>query len=194
MVELENVSCNNCGAPLEVPDTVSFVTCNHCNTRLAIRRTESTTFTEKLESIESQQNVMLEKLESLERQNAIARVDRLWESEKKKYMVKGNDGGSYEPSEAMAVMPVVVGVVVLLVSIGMSAQLSGAFVIGIIGLCVGIGTSLYLMEKTKEFRRAKKRYRRRRIEVARRKPANDFEQKLENIPTPMEYLKDLESD
>ena len=51
VMELETLSCNNCGAPLEVPPGANFVTCAHCGSRLAIKRTDNASYTEVLDQI-----------------------------------------------------------------------------------------------------------------------------------------------
>lgn len=43
LVNTETLTCNSCGAPLEVPGTANVVTCNHCSCQLAIRRLGSAT-------------------------------------------------------------------------------------------------------------------------------------------------------
>jgi hypothetical protein len=52
-VKLTPVSCNNCGAPLEVADSTRFVTCAHCNSCLRVERTGNAVFTEMLEELEA---------------------------------------------------------------------------------------------------------------------------------------------
>ena len=79
-MQLESLNCNNCGAPLEVAATSNFVTCNHCSTRLAVRRTESSAFTEQLEDIGAKQDEMLNRLKRIERQTQLSDLDREWES------------------------------------------------------------------------------------------------------------------
>ena len=91
-MQFETLNCNSCGAPLSVPDAANYVTCNHCSAQLAVRRTESTTFTEQLDQIESKQDKLLEKLSSLEHQHELAQVDRQWQLERESYLV-ANDRG-----------------------------------------------------------------------------------------------------
>ncbi|QDT63470.1 hypothetical protein [Calycomorphotria hydatis] len=40
--------CNQCGASIEVPESASFIVCNACNTHLAVKRTETITYTEAI--------------------------------------------------------------------------------------------------------------------------------------------------
>jgi predicted RNA-binding Zn-ribbon protein involved in translation (DUF1610 family) len=45
-MQVEKISCNSCGAPLEVAETTQFATCRHCGAKLSIQRTDTATFTE----------------------------------------------------------------------------------------------------------------------------------------------------
>jgi hypothetical protein len=45
------LSCNQCGALLDPPADVRFITCLHCHTRLQIERTDDTAFTKVLETV-----------------------------------------------------------------------------------------------------------------------------------------------
>ena len=45
------LTCNNCGASLDVPEQIQFVTCDHCNARLRIERSDGAVFTQVLEAV-----------------------------------------------------------------------------------------------------------------------------------------------
>lgn len=51
-MQLLTLSCGNCGAPLDAPSTTTFLTCNYCGSRLAIKRTAASTYTEILHLLE----------------------------------------------------------------------------------------------------------------------------------------------
>lgn len=97
-MQLETITCNNCGAPLEIPDTANFVSCNHCASQLAIRRTGSTTYTEQLEQIEGNQDEMLDRLERIEREQKLAALDRGWEQAKRDDMITDKNGREHLPT------------------------------------------------------------------------------------------------
>lgn len=50
-MELETLSCNNCGVPIDVPTGTNFVNCGYCKSRLAIKKTASSSYTEVLDKI-----------------------------------------------------------------------------------------------------------------------------------------------
>ena len=194
-MQTESVTCNQCGAPLTVPEVANFVTCNHCESRLAIRRTDTVTFTEKLERRESNQSEMLSRLHRLERQNEVASIDRQWEREKKSYMVSDKHG-QHEPSVAGAVvMFLVAGFGLVFAATGF---LNGTPIalFGLIFAAIACLGGFYHLHKTSEFRAARKRYYRRRRAVYDRPEASSstYLNGLEQIPTPQEYLNQLEDD
>ncbi len=197
-MELETLNCNHCGAPLSVPQAANFVTCNHCSTRLAIRRTASTTFTEQLERIESQQEQVLEKLSRLERDNRLAQIDRAWEHERQQYLITDKYGHRHEPSETMAMfgglLVIGIGIVwtVFAASVGSPIAIFGIFFV-----LFGLGVSFFQYHKAQGFRAARRRYQRRRREAfrapdsAERHDADVVFGELNNIPTPQQYLDQL---
>jgi len=75
-MNLESITCNSCGAPIEIPETANFVRCNHCSTQLAVRREDDVTFTEELDRLEERTDELSEKVDSLATQNEIAALDR----------------------------------------------------------------------------------------------------------------------
>jgi len=83
-VKLESIACNNCGAPLQVPESVNYVTCNHCESHLAVKRDEHLTYTEKIKEIEHRTKQMQDELERLKIDNELAKLDRPWEPRKRK--------------------------------------------------------------------------------------------------------------
>lgn len=42
---LLSVSCNHCGAPLQITEETKFVTCLHCDHQLAVKHSDSAIFT-----------------------------------------------------------------------------------------------------------------------------------------------------
>jgi DNA-directed RNA polymerase subunit RPC12/RpoP len=107
-VEITSVNCNNCGAPLEVAPGTNFVTCQHCGSRLAVKRTGSSAYTELLEKLDQKTDVMAEQLAELVRQNEVERIDREWEQERQQYMISGKDGHKHEPNAVGGVVMAVV--------------------------------------------------------------------------------------
>lgn len=75
-METLSVRCNHCGAPLQVADSTRFVTCQFCQSNLAVKRTDSSVFTEEVAQIAENTGKMAESLEVIALQNEIERLDR----------------------------------------------------------------------------------------------------------------------
>lgn len=100
-MELLNVSCNHCGAPLEVSPQTKFVTCRHCARQLVVKHTDNSAFTEVLEKVAGQTAEMAEDLKAIRIQNEIEQLDREWSAEAEQYMEAGKDGGVSRPQPWM---------------------------------------------------------------------------------------------
>jgi hypothetical protein len=114
-LELEAIACNNCGAPLHIPDGVNFVTCNHCGSQLAVKRNDTIVYTERLEKLEGRTDSMADEIRRLKMQQELNQADDDWESEKRNYIIRTKNGGNLpdEPGAAMGLVASVIGLVVL---------------------------------------------------------------------------------
>lgn len=130
-MQAESLSCNNCGAPIDVSLQANFATCTHCGSRLAIRRTNSASYTETLERLDKTTSQMSEELETIRQQNELEQVDREWQMEREQYLVHNDKSGSARtPSTGGAVGAVIVGVVMVVFAlfwIGMATAMTGGF-------------------------------------------------------------------
>ncbi len=111
---VESLTCNNCGAPLDVPANANFATCSHCGSQLAIKRTDSATYTEVLEQINTNMGHMSQDLDAIRAQNELEEVDREWQMESEQYMVQGRYGRRSLPNSGGGVVgAVIVGLLVV---------------------------------------------------------------------------------
>jgi hypothetical protein len=120
-----SVSCNNCGAPLEVVGSTRFLTCNHCGSRLELHRTGSATYTAVLENIEQHASQIAEDVAAIRVQNELERLDRQWALERETLVMHGQDGRPTEPASGGAGMLV-----------------GGLFVGLFVVVCIGMGVSM----------------------------------------------------
>lgn len=191
-MELETLNCNNCGSPLEVPEVANFVTCNYCESKLAIRRTASTTYTEQLDSIEAKQDELLQKVDALERANRAVILDRNWDRQKQSFMITDNKGRERLPSEGGAIGSFVgVGFGLFFAFIAGGIFPPMAF-FGIIFACIAGFSGMHQLNKTDEYRRAKRDYKRERRSILKGPVHDPNFHGIEEIPTPEEYLARLE--
>jgi hypothetical protein len=201
-MKLEALSCNQCGGPLSAPETANFVTCNHCSTQLAIRRTESATFTEQLGEIQSNQKQMMERLAQIERQNRLAQIDRDWERDRQKYMTTMKSGKQVEPNEVgavvMGVIAAGIGLFWTIQAFSINSRMpsgmgSGFFpFFGVLFILFGIGAAIYGISQAKDYKAARRRYMRRRGDAS-SEPSSEAVRFAadQHIPTPEEYLDEL---
>lgn len=168
-MRVEAVSCNKCGAPLEVGAGTNFVTCAHCGSRLAVKRTGSSLFTEMMEQLDQKTDAMARQLAELRHHAELERIDREWEQERRQYLTTTKDGQTHEPN---AIGAVVMGVVVigfgLLFSVT-SGSMGAPFFFPVVGLFFcGLGVYLIVMgpKQAQRFRAAQEAYRRRRAAVS----------------------------
>ena len=75
---LESLSCGNCGAPLQVPNNASYVTCLYCRSSLAVKRAGGAAYTEVLDRIDERTERMSEDLTAILLHNELERMDREW--------------------------------------------------------------------------------------------------------------------
>ncbi|MEW4455516.1 hypothetical protein AB1L30_22795 [Bremerella sp. JC817] len=77
-MDMVAVSCQNCGAPLDVPAELKHVTCGHCGTALVVRHSGSVLFTETVRQLEKHAQTMQVEIRQLQIQQEIERLDREW--------------------------------------------------------------------------------------------------------------------
>ena len=175
-MQIENIACNSCGAPLEVSATTQFATCRHCGAKLSIQRTDTAIFTEILEKLTTKTDQLSEQVNNLSGLSELAALDREWELERENYMVTSKHGGKHIPSEAGSIGG---GVVITLFGCfwTVMALIVTSFIpiinvvfplFGIVFVIAGIASSMSSYNKAGDYRRAQELYRRRREEIQRR--------------------------
>jgi hypothetical protein len=77
-MEVQSLSCNGCGAALDVGPATNFVTCAHCGSRLAIKRTSSSAYTEVLGEIAGHTAQMVDNLDIIRLKSELELLDVAW--------------------------------------------------------------------------------------------------------------------
>lgn len=169
---VESLNCNHCGANLEVPATTQFVTCKSCGSRLAIRRTESTTYTELLDALAPPLNAMANHIEHITDEQELARIDREWELEREQYLVSNRGGRREVPSTIGSVIGGIFiagfGTVWTVMASSMfGGQHLGLFpIIGEILIVGGVAMGVYSYQQARAYERAYRRYKERRAAIS----------------------------
>jgi hypothetical protein len=164
---LEAIACNQCGAPLQVPDAAQFVNCNHCGASLAVRREESVTYTSIVAQLAEQTNGLAEQIAHLQYQNEAERIDRGWEAERQSMLIRHKNGTTSEPSSDLSAVGGVAMIIIggLLFAAAIRTDVND---LGSAGLSVfGLGLVWLTLGRLcgKNFERAKAAYRRRRARL-----------------------------
>ncbi len=106
------LNCNECGAPLDVPESARFVTCSFCESRLSVEQTGNTYSTVLLEKLTATTEGLADEVRRLRAQTELASLDREWEQTRDSLMIQGQNGRKSEPSYVAAAMQAVVIVVI----------------------------------------------------------------------------------
>jgi uncharacterized Zn finger protein (UPF0148 family) len=156
-----NVSCNNCGAPLEVPHKTRFVTCTFCESRLEIQKTDSAYFTSVLEAVHE----MKDDVETIKMQNELERIDREWSMEREGMMRTDKHGRSHVPSVANAGFVMVGGCVMGVFALNMMP--SGMNMFGVVFIVISVAGGLLTLTRAKRYASRRRNYESRRRGLAR---------------------------
>jgi hypothetical protein len=103
-MKVTKVCCQGCGADLQIDESIRYVTCNYCHTRLEVVHDQTVTHTRLLDKIERTTDRMASNLKVIELQNDLELLDRDWDRQRSSLMVRGKDGSISEPSSAGSVV------------------------------------------------------------------------------------------
>jgi Flp pilus assembly protein TadB len=156
-MQLTPVLCSQCGAPLEVPADVNFVTCGHCHIALAVKRDAQVIYTEVLQQLDRKTDLLAQEIARLRYRSALEDIDRHWKHQRERMMFRDKSGREYEPRAEYVVLAAVVVGIVAVVSTNVGG-LGAALAIAV----VGGGVCMLMWSQVQSFRRAEKHFRRRR--------------------------------
>jgi DNA-directed RNA polymerase subunit RPC12/RpoP len=161
-----SVSCNHCGAPLQIPTGTRFLTCTYCGSRLEVHQSQGAVYTKVLQSIDK----IAEDVSAIRRQNELEQLDREWMLRRDSLLVRGKDGRTAIPSTAASV---VVCIITVVVGIGWtigtaSAGAPGLFTLfGLAFIAIGILTGISGATKASQYADAERDYQQRRQSLLR---------------------------
>lgn len=167
-MKILSLSCQHCGAPLDVPESARYITCKFCDARLEVKHEGDVAFTEQLGEIERKTDQLIDEVSRLKLQNELARIDREWDQERESYMITKKDGRLSEPNQATAMLGMVVGVGfgIFWIAAVSATPAAPLFVpIGVVIIGVVLFTGIHGFQKADQYEAAKKRYDRSRSDV-----------------------------
>ncbi len=104
MPETLILRCDNCGAPLPIPDGVDFVTCTYCGSALIVHRDNGVAYTEVLKKLDKRTVHLANEIELVRLHQMLDDIDRSWDKELESYKIYDGKGPGQLPSEGNAVM------------------------------------------------------------------------------------------
>ena len=135
--------------------------------QLEVKHNDSAAWTEQIEAIEERTEAISERTEQLvdqvahlQLQNAREEIDRQWDRERERYLIRQKNGRQTEPSYGGSIfgacMMTVMGFVV-----------GGAMhpALGVVIVVVAIGVGLFGMQRATQFEQARRRYQQRKANL-----------------------------
>ena len=159
-MKITKVCCQGCGADLDIDETIRFVTCNYCHSRLEVIHDETITHTKRLEQVERKTDDMAKQLNVIQLQNDIEHLDREWGKFRESALSRDDQGNFQEPSTAVAiiggVVGIIAGIVFIILSIANASPIIAFPSLAFIGLAI-FGMARGRM-KAEEYRIQRYRY------------------------------------
>lgn len=165
------LTCDHCGAPLEVPRKAEHVTCAYCETRLKVQQGGGAFFTEKIDSIDDRTRQIAEDVSAIRANQEMAELDREWADERLRYQVRGKDSELSVPTQAGAIIGMVAVVAFGIFWIGMATRMGApAFfpIFGVIFILVALGGGVSVMTKAKQYGQRQHEYMQHRQQLQQR--------------------------
>ncbi len=174
---LEPITCNNCGAALDVPPETNYVTCAYCGSRLEVTRTPSVVYTQVLQQLDARTQRLSADVGQLQLDRELALIDREWEQQRQMYLLRDRTGATIEPGRPLTAWSVGLTVVViaaLAMSTILFSNLFGGeyglafFLIALVGVGLMIWGTFNRISQATNYQRAKNEYQARRAAITQR--------------------------
>jgi hypothetical protein len=91
LLQIASISCNHCGAPLQLPEETRFATCSYCGARLEVLHQGGAAYTRVLDDIDQRTKRIEASVDEL---NHREQLDREWMLSRDQYMIRGKNGAS----------------------------------------------------------------------------------------------------
>lgn len=159
------LTCDHCGAPLEVPKQVSHFTCAYCETPLTVQHQGGAIFTATMEGIEKNTRAIAEDVDVIRAHHDLERLDQEWSEYRERYvrgsglMVVPSTRGVVLMAIAMTIVGATLFVGILAFEMPSIVAVLFAIVYPIGAILVGIGAYANGRAFTKEFRAYRNRRR-----------------------------------
>ena len=173
-MKIVSLKCNNCSADLKIDPKIKYFNCTYCGSSLTIKESGNVMYTEVLDEIKDNTEVLIDQSEIILLEKEIARLDREWMMKRENFKVKDRNGNDRYPSgddTAASVLWSIIGLV-LFFSIASSVLNSGsskgsslfAF-IAVIVVFIVLGSLFSSIGNNSAYSSAKKKYETKRAQL-----------------------------
>ena len=138
-MKIVSLTCNHCGASLEVPQKTRFITCKYCSSRLEVKQSSGAIYTEVLEAIDEKTDRIVEDLEVLKLQSRLEQLDREWEAERDQYLPRGTQGETMVPTRGVIVVVGIIGCIFGLFWIILTRLMGVHILFSLFGIVIVVG-------------------------------------------------------
>lgn len=160
-VKVTKVACQSCGADLEVDESIRYVTCRYCHSRLEICHHPSSVYTKLLERVERTQRSTERELRLIRLERQLDRLEKQWHAFVDSVSSRKRDGRAAPPSGSDAI-----GVVVVTAILGIGFLVEGLsglamWPLAVLGggiLFAGFMIARHSRRRAREFEAMKTRY------------------------------------
>jgi hypothetical protein len=163
-----SLTCNHCGAPLQVEEGTRYLTCRFCSSQLEVQHSENAFYTKVLQVLDQRTSEMAKDLDVIKRQNQLEQLERDWQREREDYLVRGQNGTTTIPSAAGSLIGMAIGIAIGVLWVGFTSSLEGVPgffpFFGVLVIIAVVFGSLRNLQKSIRYREREAEYHRRRQE------------------------------
>ena len=119
-MEIKSLRCNHCSANLEIDSKIRYFNCSYCGSSLTIKRSGNTVYTEVIDEIKTNTDLLVNRSEQLLVEKEIERLDREWQLEREQYGEQSKHGNISYPDQSNDQSDMLKGIIALVIAIGLS--------------------------------------------------------------------------
>ncbi len=156
-MKIRSLTCENCGAPLEIPARNRHAQCEYCGSRLQIDQSGAPHVTEGPEEQPNAKRLAAE-VRALRGEKRLERLDREWTEERRRYL-SGGKKGLRVPSIAGSALGGCFATAFGIVWMVIAAGISGPFALfGLVFIGMAVLSSAAGITRATKFRKARKKF------------------------------------
>ena len=120
-MKLVSLSCNNCEAPLEIPESKEFIICSQCNTKQIVHKNENSVDSVVVEEMQEEIKDHAKEIEIKKLQNELKQLDLQWHLKKENFNSKYGTNISRKSVISIKVVHLIFGIIWTLIAIAANA-------------------------------------------------------------------------